>query len=140
MPDHDGQRGGAHPLDVPAGEPAFQPHGQVAFGHIQQQSGHPRRAAAGTQDISGADVAAAGSAHVAPRGQLYQQISEGDAAQQIRDRKSQGGDHQSPVGTIRAFSTMRMTVRCRARVRWTVPAAIRSLLAPGYRSLQAEAP
>ena len=88
MPDHDGQRGGAHPLDVPARELAFQPHGQVAFAHIQQQSGYARRAAGSAQDVGGPNVAAAGGAHVAAGGQFHQQISEGDVTQQVSDRES----------------------------------------------------
>src|SRR5580698_8026243 len=111
MADHDGQGSRAHPGAVAAGEPALQPYCQVTFTHIQQQGGYAGASAGGTQHVGGANIAAAGSAYVASRGQLDQQISEGDAAQQVGNRKSESRGHQSPVGTIPAFSTIRMTVR-----------------------------
>ena len=67
MADHDGQGGRAHPGAVAAGEPAFQPYGQVTFTHIQQQGGYSGASAGGTQHVGGANIAAPGSAYVASR-------------------------------------------------------------------------
>ena len=81
-----------------AREAAFQPYGQIAFADIQQQGCDTGGPAGGAQDVGGPDIAASRRAHVAPRGQLHQQISKWDIAQQIRDQETQSRDHRFASG------------------------------------------
>ena len=91
MAGHHGERGGAHPDGLVAGQASGDPYRGVALGDIEQQRRDAGGAAGGAQDIGRADVAAAGSAHVGAGGQTDQEIAEGNRAEQVGMSKARSG-------------------------------------------------
>src|ERR1017187_10333111 len=82
---HHGQSRDTHPQHILPGEASGDPDGGIAFGDIEQQghdAGGPSR---GAHDGGGADIAAAGRAHIGAGFPFDQNVSERNRAEQVRD-------------------------------------------------------